>query len=498
MASEYRKSHYRFILMFMLCLCAMSIMLTIGAVRNTRQVHAVETYNEIYEIKKVFLKNTVQNMVRTIENLYQFHTRTGELYRDRLFTDIDRLYAYNPVRFATRARELLVDTNYGDSLFIRFTDTRDNTELYSLGSPDPESSQTRTWDRFALTIGISSKWIDERTVAAVREIIYQQEYENGGYIWVNEVHDWNGGPDYATRRIHANLRDSEGTLLDTATTDVAGNTPYLTELEGVRKNGEVFFTYFFRRMESRDIGEKITYATLYPRYNWIVAMGYYLDDVQVYIDRVEEASDRITGIIVFITVLSNCALFVFAFFLLSRRENRYFLRTRRQITEESNIDPLTGIFNRRVGNAFLEDAFRSWHETGATPALFMVDIDDFKPVNDKWGHACGDEVLRTTVQAIRDSMRLSDKLIRWGGEEFLVVCPGLSPEGSYVVGEKFREAVMNARTANCDQNERREIAVTVSIGTGFFAEGDHDPFEAVNRADLALYRAKKAGKNCVR
>lgn len=67
MASEYRKSHYRFILMFMLCLCAMSIMLTIGAVKNTRQVHAVETYNEIYEIKKVFLKNTVQNMVRTIE-----------------------------------------------------------------------------------------------------------------------------------------------------------------------------------------------------------------------------------------------------------------------------------------------------------------------------------------------------------------------------------------------------------------------------------------------
>ena len=498
MTSEYRKSHYRFILVFMLFLCAMSIMLTIGAVKYTRQVHGVETYEEIYEIKKIFLKNTVQNMVSTIDRIYSFNEQNGKLYRDRLFGDIERIYSYNPRQFAQRAQLFLAESNYGDSLFIRFSDTRDNTVLYERGNPDMTKCETRTWGSFALSIMVNNAWIDNTTVTAVRALIYDQHYENGGYIWINEVRNWDGGPDYAIRRIHPNLRDTEGTFLDTATTDVAGNTPYLTELEGVRDHGEIFFTYYFRRMENDTIGEKITYSTLYPRYNWIVAMGYYLDDVQVYIDRVEKASDRITGIIVLITILSNCILFVFAFFLLSRREKWYFLRARRQITEESNVDPLTGAFNRRVGTALLEDAFRSWQETGAAPALFMVDIDDFKPVNDKWGHACGDEVLRTTVQAIMNAMRSSDHLIRWGGEEFLVICPGLSRDGSFVVGEKFREAVMNARTVLCKQVGNGEIAVTVSIGTGFFAEGDHTPSEAVDRADQALYEAKKSGKNCVR
>ncbi len=498
MVSENRRSHYRFILVFMIVLCVMSIMLTIGAVKNTRQVHALETYDEIYEIKKIFLKNTVQNMIRTIDNMYVFHVQTGETYRNRLFNDIDRIFSYNPDVFSKRSRELLHDTNYGSSLFIRFVDTRDNSILYERGNPVAEAAETRTYGPYTLTIQINKSWVDESTIAAVREIIYQQEYENGGYIWINEVHNWDGGPDYAIRRIHPNLHDTEGTFLSTTTPDVAGNTPYLTELEGVRDHGEVFFTYFFRRPDSDGSGEKITYATLYPRYDWIVAMGYYLDDVQVYINKVEEASDRVTSVIVVITILSNCILFIFAFFLLTRRENRYFLRTRLQITEESNIDPLTGTFNRRVGNAFLEDAFRSWRETGAASTLFMVDIDDFKPVNDKWGHACGDEVLKTTVQAIRNAMRASDRLIRWGGEEFLIICPGLSHEASFDVGEKFREAVMNTPTTTCNIADAGEIAITVSIGTGFFTEGDHDPYEALNRSDRALYEAKSSGKNCLR
>jgi len=498
MTSEYRKSHYRFIIVFMLFLCTMSIMLTIAAVRYTRKVHAAETYTEIYEIKKMFLKNTVQNMINTIDRVYSFHEHTGQRYRDNLFNDIERIHSYNASQFPQRVLDFLMASDYGESLFIRFTDTRDNTILYERGNPDPGNSETRSWGPFSVTIQINSGWINNSTVSSVREIIYEQNFENGGYLWINEVKNWNGGPDYAIRRIHASLRDTEGVFLNTETKDRAGNTPYRTELEGVRDHGEVFFTYDFKRKGSERVGEKLTYSTLYPRYDWIVAMGYYLEDMQVYIDKVETASDRITGIIVLITVLSNCMMFLFAFFLLSRREKRYFVRTRRQITEESNTDPLTGAFNRRVGNTFLDDAFRSWRETGTGPALFMLDIDDFKPVNDKWGHACGDEVLKTTVRAVRSTMRSSDRLIRWGGEEFLVICPGLTRSGSLDVGNKFRESVMNSRTAVCGLDGTGQIAVTVSIGTGFFAEGDHSPEDAVNRADQALYTAKKSGKNCVR
>lgn len=498
MKSELHKSHFRFIVVFMVFLCGVSIALTVWAVRSTRQVHASQTYNEIFDIKRTFLKNTVQNMISTIDRMYDFHWRSADVYRRRLFEDIERVYSYNPDQFSTRAVQLLSGARYGESLLIRLTDPRNNTTLFQSGPEPGLLAETRFFGPFALTIKASDEWIDERTVSAIREIVYRQRFENGGYIWINEVLDWEGGKDYAIRRIHANLRDTEGTLLSTDMTDVAGNTPYLTELEGVRKHGEVFFTYYFQRLNSEERAEKITYAALYPRYNWIVAMGYYLDDVNMYIDRVKTASDRITGIIVFITILSNCGLFLCAFFLLTRLERRFFTRTKREITEESNIDSLTGAFNRRLGMVFLSDAFRSFRETGAAPALFMIDIDDFKPVNDQWGHACGDEVLKTTVQAIRSAMRSSDRLIRWGGEEFLLICARTAPADAPEVGEKVRAAVAGAVTRSCETGNEGSIQVTISLGMGFFEDSDRSPESAVDRADQALYEAKRAGKNCIR
>ncbi len=498
MKSELHKSHFRFIVIFMILLCLVSIALTVQAVRETRQVHATQTYNEILEIKRIFLENTVRNMISTIDRMYDLNWKTADTYRRRLFEDIDRIYSYNPSQFSVRAVQLLSSYRYGESLLIRLTDTRTNATLFEIGHNPGLLAETRFFGSYALTIKASDDWIDERTVSSVREIIYQQKFENGGYLWINEIVDWQGGKDYAIRRIHANLRDTEGTLLSTDITDIAGNTPYLTELEGVRDHGEVFFTYYFQRPDSEERAEKLTYAALYPRYNWIVAMGYYLDDVKVYIERVKIASDRITGVIILLTVLSNCLLFLFAFFLLTRLERRFFTRTRKEITEESNIDPLTGAFNRRLGMVFLSDAFRSFRETGSTPALFMIDIDDFKPVNDRWGHACGDEVLKTTVRAIRSAMRSSDRLVRWGGEEFLLLCSRTAPADAPDVGEKVRMAVANAATPSCNIQKPEPVQVTISIGMGFFADSDHSFESAVERADRALYEAKHTGKNCIR
>lgn len=498
MKSELYKSHFRFIVIFMIFLCGVSITLTVWAVRRTRIVHASQTYNEIFDIKRTFLKNTVQNMISTIDRMYYFHWRSADIYRRRLFEDIERIYSYNPSQFSVRAGQFLSSSRYGDSLLVSLSDTRDNTTLFTIGQKPGLLAETRFFGPYALSIETSDAWIDERTESAIREIIYQQQFENGGYIWVNEIRNWDGGKDYAIRRIHANLRDTEGTLLSTDTTDIAGNTPYLTELEGVRDNGEVFFTYFFQRLNSEERGEKLTYAALYSRYNWIVAMGYYLDDVRVYIDRVKSESDRITGIIIFFTILSNCALFLLAFFLLTRLEKRFLTRTKKEITEESNTDPLTGAFNRRLGMIFLQDAFRSFRETGSVPALFMIDIDDFKPVNNRWGHACGDEVLKTTVHAIRSAMRSSDRLVRWGGEEFLLICSRTAPADAPDVGEKVRKAVAQAETTSCDSEINGSIRITISLGMGFFEDSDNSPESAVDRADHTLYIAKRAGKNCVR
>jgi len=103
---------------------------------------------------------------------------------------------------------------------------------------------------------------------------------NDGYIWVNEVLDYGGGDGYAIRLVHPNLIETEGSLLTTAAKDLKGNTPYKTELEGVKKSGELFFTYWFKEKSSDTVSEKLTFAKLYKDYNWIIATGVYLDDVE--------------------------------------------------------------------------------------------------------------------------------------------------------------------------------------------------------------------------
>ncbi|SDW10027.1 PAS domain S-box-containing protein [Lutibacter oricola] len=103
---------------------------------------------------------------------------------------------------------------------------------------------------------------------------------NNGYVWVNEVLNYNGGDNYAIRLVHPNLKNTEGEYLSTNTKDIKGNKPYLTELNGVKKDGQLFFKYWFKKPNSNKIEQKLTYAKLYKKYNWIIATGVYLDDIE--------------------------------------------------------------------------------------------------------------------------------------------------------------------------------------------------------------------------
>jgi PAS domain S-box-containing protein len=106
-----------------------------------------------------------------------------------------------------------------------------------------------------------------------------------GYIWVNEILDDEGGDDYAVRLVHPNPPDSEGMLLSTRTKDIKGNTPYQTELDGVKEHGELFFSYWFKKKTTDAVSEKLAFAKLYPDYNWVVASGVYLDDIAAVVDQ---------------------------------------------------------------------------------------------------------------------------------------------------------------------------------------------------------------------
>jgi diguanylate cyclase (GGDEF)-like protein len=156
-------------------------------------------------------------------------------------------------------------------------------------------------------------------------------------------------------------------------------------------------------------------------------------------------------------------------------------------------DALTGAPNRLA----FEDALANEHGRvvrGALPAgLFLVDVDHFKSVNDRYGHQVGDRVLIEVVDRLRSTLRRDDVVCRWGGEELAVLAPGLAEPGGV---EAFAERLLNAVSGQPFSAGLRLIPVTVSIG-GTLVDGTADPDAAVSRADRALYEAKRLRNRAV-
>jgi diguanylate cyclase (GGDEF)-like protein len=156
------------------------------------------------------------------------------------------------------------------------------------------------------------------------------------------------------------------------------------------------------------------------------------------------------------------------------------------------VDPLTDAYNRRFGLARLQEEYSRAVRAEAPLGIFMLDLDHFKGVNDTYGHVVGDRVLRAVAHACRRVIREGDVLVRYGGEEFLVLLPGAGAEDVTQIGERIRRAVGETSVAEGDQR----VAVTVSLGgTTYRDSGSSSPERMVAQADVALYEAKAAGRN---
>jgi diguanylate cyclase (GGDEF)-like protein/PAS domain S-box-containing protein len=157
-------------------------------------------------------------------------------------------------------------------------------------------------------------------------------------------------------------------------------------------------------------------------------------------------------------------------------------------------DPLTQAYNRHHFWQIAHSEMARVRRYQRPLALAVVDADYFKAVNDEYGHDAGDRVLRSIVDTCHESLRASDVLARWGGEEFVVLLPETSREGAEVVMGRLR-ARIEARPIILDDD--REVRVTVSIGLTALRDTDQN-FEALfKRADEALYAAKRQGRNRV-
>ena len=123
----------------------------------------------------------------------------------------------------------------------------------------------------------------------------------------------------------------------------------------------------------------------------------------------------------------------------------------------------------------------------------IFDIDNFKHINDTFGHSAGDKVLIKVADAVNHIIRTSDKLIRWGGDEFVGVFPGLREDSVVDFGNTLLKEVSGLTIYEGDQY----IRVTISMGFSYFSESDHDYRDALKRADEALYKSKNEGRNSV-
>jgi diguanylate cyclase (GGDEF)-like protein len=497
-----RRQYYITLLAFMALLCGLCVGLSLWAIRSAERVHAEETHNQIYQIKMAFLKDTVRNVMRDIDSLRADYRAIARGSMDRISREMSRHWALSPDDFREEALDFISAEDSEGQVSLRLSEPGGRGTMMERIPADGKAGILGTkasYGPFILEMEVNQSWVDAKAKAAIAASIHAKSFENDSYIWVNEVVDWNGGDKYAIRRIHPNLIGTEGSYLSTAMADIKGNKPYLTELEGIKKDGELFSTYFFKRKDSDEIQEKLTYAALYKDFGWIVAMGIYLPDIQVYVDAAQDQSSKLTRNILVLAFSSMLALFAIGILVLSRLERWYSANTRKAAREESNRDPLTGADNRRLGEYSLADSFKRFKRGLADPAIFSFDIDDFKNVNDQYGHDAGDLVLKAVVQTAIQTMRSSDRLFRWGGEEFIVVCEGVNEGNALAIAEKLNLAISRmAVPVTQASGEKTSIRMSVSIGISWFKAGDSGPDAAVKRADQALYRAKAEGKNCAR
>lgn len=189
-------------------------------------------------------------------------------------------------------------------------------------------------------------------------------------------------------------------------------------------------------------------------------------------------------------VLCTCALLIIYSYIFASEilvAQRDLEKNNKKLDSLASVDALTGLYNRRKMNALLSSAVKE----NITFSVIMSDIDDFKGVNDTYGHDCGDEVLKMVSEIIAGCLPEEDTVCRWGGEEFLMLsCRPLDEAAD--IAEKIRAAVESRRLSF----DGKDISVTLTLGVSEFTSSSTMD-SVITAADKKLYAGKNSGKNCV-
>jgi len=307
--------------------------------------------------------------------------------------------------------------------------------------------------------------------------------------------------------INGNRPDLVGKKISDDYLDAKGK-PFRKEfLEDIREDGESFVVYWYKKPDGSGIGRKLSYFKLYPEWNWIVARGIYFDRLdKVIATKKEELSKKVKNdilLLCFIFLVAVVVALLVAYKFSKGLQNIFdtYKKTQqesfekleilnRTLEKQSQTDVLTQIFNRGFFNQQLSSETSRASRYNTTLSIVLFDIDHFKAINDTNGHLVGDSVLKELAGLIQDNIRKSDFFARWGGEEFVVLAPGVDKEKVLQFAEKLRSLIEKFQFS-----VQRNITCSFGISSYTPPEDDNT---FLQRADEALYQAKQGGRNkCV-
>lgn len=185
--------------------------------------------------------------------------------------------------------------------------------------------------------------------------------------------------------------------------------------------------------------------------------------------------------------------FFFVQMYLTRKTESNLKNTLDSVQHQLSFDELTGVYNRRAGMTRLREELARARRHGRTLSIAMADIDKFKNINDTYGHLAGDKVIQSVAQSLKSQLRECDLVIRFGGEEFLLVMPDTNEKQAAQPLDRIRQRL----SLQPIRFEKETIRCSVSIGIAEVNPEETDIIEAISRADQALYCAKQFGRNRV-
>lgn len=163
--------------------------------------------------------------------------------------------------------------------------------------------------------------------------------------------------------------------------------------------------------------------------------------------------------------------------------------------ELSNRDGLTDLFNYRRFHELLGDEIKRCKRYGRKFSVLMIDIDNFKSFNDKYGHFEGDQILKRISRFFLQNVRDIDSVCRYGGEEFTIILPETTKDGAFILAERLRSSISDS--IHRTDHSAYENKPTISVGLSCYPGDSDNKNELIKKADLALYEAKRLGKNKV-